>query len=64
MPARQIDISGEILASRFCLCPSGTGWGMRVFHARPRAIDPETLRTSPPLAHTRARATWASSLSV
>jgi len=32
MPARQIDISGEILASRFCLCPSGTGWGMRVFH--------------------------------
>ena len=26
------DVNADILASQFCLCPSGTGWGMRVFH--------------------------------
>ena len=26
------DLDDEILTSRYCLCPSGTGWGMRVYH--------------------------------
>ena len=25
-------LDDEILRSKFCLCPSGTGWGMRVYH--------------------------------
>ena len=25
-------LDAEILTSKFCLCPSGTGWGMRVYH--------------------------------
>jgi hypothetical protein len=27
------DLDRETRGSVFCLCPSGTGWGMRVFHA-------------------------------
>lgn len=26
------EIDSEILSSKFCLAPAGTGWGMRVFH--------------------------------
>ena len=32
MPAGGFRLDDEILRSQFCLCPSGTGWGMRVFH--------------------------------
>ncbi|EOD25588.1 hypothetical protein EMIHUDRAFT_457504 [Emiliania huxleyi CCMP1516] len=33
MPRRRVNVNEEILASQYCLCPSGTGWGMRVYHA-------------------------------
>jgi len=32
LPAGGYRINDEILNSQYCLCPSGTGWGMRVFH--------------------------------
>lgn len=32
LPSQRVDVNDEILHSSFCLCPSGTGWGMRVFH--------------------------------
>uniref|UniRef100_A0A7S3C275 Exostosin GT47 domain-containing protein n=1 Tax=Haptolina ericina TaxID=156174 RepID=A0A7S3C275_9EUKA len=32
MPRSRVQVDREILGSVFCLCPSGTGWGMRVFH--------------------------------
>ena len=32
LPARRFSLDAEILNARFCLCPSGTGWGMRVYH--------------------------------
>ena len=32
LPAGGVKLNREILAARYCLCPSGTGWGMRVFH--------------------------------
>ena len=27
------NLDDEVLAATFCLCPSGTGWGMRAYHA-------------------------------
>ena len=37
-PPKPTDLDRETLGSTFCLCPSGTGWGMRAFHAvRPPA---------------------------
>ena len=32
LPKGRVNVNEEILGSKFCLCPSGTGWGMRVFH--------------------------------
>lgn len=32
LPAGGVKLNREILAARYCLSPSGTGWGMRVFH--------------------------------
>ena len=32
-PPRGADLDEETLKSTFCFCPSGTGWGMRAFHA-------------------------------
>lgn len=32
-PPPHADLDDEMLHSTFCLCPSGTGWGMRVFHS-------------------------------
>jgi len=32
-PARSIDVNAEIRNAKYCLCPSGTGWGMRAVHA-------------------------------
>ena len=32
LPQGGFHLDEEILGSKFCLCPSGTGWGMRVFH--------------------------------
>jgi hypothetical protein len=32
LPKGGVRLDEEILAARYCLCPSGTGWGMRVFH--------------------------------
>uniref|UniRef100_A0A7S4B4E5 EGF-like domain-containing protein n=1 Tax=Chrysotila carterae TaxID=13221 RepID=A0A7S4B4E5_CHRCT len=32
LPRHRVAVNEEILRARFCLCPSGTGWGMRVFH--------------------------------
>ena len=29
---RRKSLDDEILSAKFCLCPSGTGWGMRVYH--------------------------------
>ena len=32
-PPPHTSLDAEMLRSQFCLCPSGTGWGMRVFHS-------------------------------
>ena len=32
-PPPHVSLDTEMLRSIFCLCPSGTGWGMRAFHA-------------------------------
>ena len=32
-PPPHVSLDTEMLRSIFCLCPSGTGWGMRVFHS-------------------------------
>jgi len=32
-PPPHANLDDETLRSKFCLCPSGTGWGMRVYHA-------------------------------
>lgn len=44
----------QMLASVFCLCPSGTGWGMRVFHSAalgciPVIIQRDDSNTYPPV---------------
>jgi hypothetical protein len=32
-PPKHVSLDDEVLRTIFCLCPSGTGWGMRVFHS-------------------------------
>ena len=32
-PPPKADLDALLIASHFCLCPSGTGWGMRAFHS-------------------------------
>lgn len=32
-PPPYVSLDAEMLQTIFCLCPSGTGWGMRVFHS-------------------------------
>ena len=49
-----VDLSSEMLKSTFCFCPSGTGWGMRVFHAAalgciPVIMQQDAKRAFPPV---------------
>ena len=32
-PPPRLSLDDQMLRTIFCLCPSGTGWGMRVFHS-------------------------------
>jgi len=43
MPRRRVNVNEEILASQYCLCPSGTGWGMCT-----RLPAPGGRRSTPP----------------
>ncbi len=49
-----VDLDDEMLRSTFCLCPSGTGWGMRAFHSValgciPVIIQRDVSATYPPV---------------
>ncbi|KAL3903772.1 MAG: hypothetical protein SGPRY_011540 [Prymnesium sp.] len=53
-PPPPAHLSSEMLRSVFCLCPSGTGWGMRVFHAAalgciPVIVQRDEERAYPPV---------------
>ena len=49
-----VSLDTEMLRTIFCLCPSGTGWGMRVFHSValgciPVIIQRDAARKYPPV---------------
>ena len=53
-PPRPVDLDDQMLHSVFCLCPSGTGWGMRVFHSAalgcvPVIIQQDAAKAFPPV---------------
>ena len=52
------NLDDEVLAATFCLCPSGTGWGMRAYHAAalgclPVLIQQDEKQTHPQVCASR-----------
>ena len=43
-PPRHVSLDERMLHSTFCLCPSGTGWGMRVFHSAALGCVPVVIQ--------------------
>ena len=52
------NLDDEVLGATFCLCPSGTGWGMRAYHAAalgclPVLIQQDEKQTHPQVCASR-----------
>ena len=56
------NLDDEVLASTFCLCPSGTGWGMRAYHAAALGCLPVLIQQDEKQTHPQVCASRLASL--